>query len=383
MADLTNADFMSPYEVQKYLSGVIKGNTSPSQTWLQDKFGNRDVTEEPTFNVDREADQKNVMGQYVHPKADAGYIQLPDFGTQEMRFAYAKEGIQSDDFISLNQRQLGDAFGQIDVNSNDARNLAKKLSNALAAFANLKEAAARDILIYGTHTATSPKFAPVAWNFNRTVVTTDAGYLTGIVPQIDLTTLNGNGGVGKRAWGSTGGTVVPTPVKDLIKIVNTARRRGLPIDSILMSGNAYEAFEADIIANYTKAYDMTQLVEARIVAQILPKVEKYQTLNFRRSFPVGDGTYVDIYTYDAVYNDRITGVQTKYVPDGYVVSIPSPNNQLIRYGRILHRKARWGAMPIWVNTWTDSKTGEIEQELHTSYVMAPWDVNSVVSWKVM
>ena len=383
MADLTNADFMSPYEVQKYLSGVIKGNTSPSQTWLQDKFGNRDVTEEPTFNVDREADQKNVMGQYVHPKADAGYIQLPDFGTQEMRFAYAKEGIQSDDFISLNQRQLGDAFGQIDVNSNDARNLAKKLSNALAAFANLKEAAARDILIYGTHTATSPKFAPVAWNFNRTVVTTDAAYLTGIVPQIDLTTLNGNGGVGKRAWGSTGGTAVPTPVKDLIKIVNTARRRGLPIDSILMSGNAYEAFEADIIANYTKAYDMTQLVEARIVAQILPKVEKYQTLNFRRSFPVGDGTYVDIYTYDAVYNDRITGVQTKYVPDGYVVSIPSPNNQLIRYGRILHRKARWGAMPIWVNTWTDSKTGEIEQELHTSYVMAPWDVNSVVSWKVM
>ncbi len=383
MTDLTNSDFMSPYQVSKYLSGVIAGTKLEQQTFLQEQFGNRDTTEDPTVNLDREFDQKNIMGQYVHPKADADYMQLPDFGTQELRFAYAKEAIQSDDFVTLNQRQLGDAFGQIDINSNDARNLAKKLGLALAAFSNLKEKAARDILYYGTHTAEGPKFSKVTWDFGRTVCTTDAEYVAGICPSIDLTTLDGNGGAGKRAWGSTGGTAAPTPYVDIQKMVFTAARRGITISKFLISDDAFLALEADLKANYPDAADLTIAVQTRIDLQILPVIQKYQGLNFRRSLPLGNGQVVDLYTYKAYYNDRITSAQTAYAPEGYVVGIPDSNLQIIRYGRILHRKARWSAMPVWVNTWIDNKTGEIEQELHTSFVLAPLNINAIPSWKVM
>jgi len=383
MADLTNADFMSPYEVSKYLSGVIEGKKFNKGTFLSDQFADRDVTEAPTFNVDRENDAKNVMGQYVHPKADAGYIQLPDFGTEELRFAYAKEAINTDDFETLNQRQLGQPFGQIDVNANDAASLQKKLANALNAFDNLKEKAAADILFTGAHTASGPKAATVTWNFGRTVVTSDADYVTGMyVPEIDLTTHFGNGGSGKRAWDSTGGTKAPTPYLDVKRMVQTAMVRGKPLKMIVMSSNAYQLLEDDINAHYSKAADLTLAVSDRIEMQIIPMVETYRGLTYQRLLPFAGGSVVAIYTYTAAYNDRITGTETAYVPTGRIVGIPDARYQGMRYGRIKHRKARWAAMPIWVNTWMEEKTGEWEQELHTSFVMFPWDIDALVSWKV-
>lgn len=383
MADLTNADFMSPYEVSKYLSGVIEGKKFNKGTFLSDQFGDRDVTEDPTFNVDRENDQKNVMGQYVHPKADAGYIQLPDYGTEELRFAYAKEAINTDDFETLNQREIGQPFGQIDVNANDAARLQKKLTNALNAFDNLKEKAAADILFTGAHTAEGPKAAKVVWNFNRTVVTTDAAYVTGnYIPEIDLTTLVGNGGAGKRAWDSTGGTKAPTPYLDIKKMVQTGIARAKPIKMIVMDVNAYQLLEDDINAHYSKAADLTLAVRDRIELQIIPMVETYRGLTYQRLLPFAGGAVVAIYTYTAAYNDRITGAETTYVPTGRIVGIPDARYQGLRYGRIKHRKARWAAMPVWVNTWMEEKTGEWEQELHSSFVMFPWDIDAIVSWKV-
>lgn len=383
MADLTDADFMSPYEVSKYLSGVIEGKKFNKGTFLSDQFADRDVTENPTFNVDREADQKNVMGQYVHPKADAGYIQLPDYGTEELRFAYAKEAINTDDFETLNQREIGQPFGMIDVNANDAARLQKKLANAINAVDNLKEKAAADIAFLGGHTAEGPKASKVVWNFNRTVVTADADYVKGTyIPEIDLTTLVGNGGAGKRAWDSAGGTKAPTPYLDIKKMVQTGLARAKPIKMIVMDTNAYQLLEDDIIANYSKAADLTLAVRDRIELQIIPMVETYRGLTYQRLLPFAGGSVVAIYTYTAAYNDRITGVETPYVPTGRIVGIPDARYQGIRYGRIMHRKARWGAMPIWVNTWMNEKTGEFEQEIHSSFVMFPWDVDALVSWKV-
>lgn len=383
MADLTNADFMSPYDVAKYLSGVIPGNQDVRQNWLQSFFGNRSTTEDPTINLDREFDKTNVGGMYVHPRAKAEQITLPDFGTTELRFAYAKEALESDDFITLNQRQLGDQFGVINIQANDARRLREKAGLALGAFENLKEIAARDILFYGSHIARSKKFPAVTWNFGRTVVTTDAGYLSDYIPEIDLTTLTGNGGTGKRAWDSTGGTKAPTPYKDVVKIVKTANRRQ-GISAILMSDNVYEMLEADINTNYKDAADLTISVEQRIELRKLPDYTMYQGLMLRRILPIGNNTgmTVPIYTYIAYQKDRETGVNANIIPKNYVVAIPPARNQAVRYGRIMHRKANWNAMPIWINSKINGETGEIEQELHTSYVMFPFDINSVISWKV-
>lgn len=381
MSTLTNADFMSPYDVGKYLDGVIPGNKDIRQNWLQSHFGNRDTTELTSINLDREFDQGNIMGQYVHPKAKAGQIELPDFGTSELRFAYWKEALQSDDFITLNQRQMGDQFGQVDVLANDARRLDQKLGLALGTKENLMELAARDILIYGKHTATSTKHAPVVWDFNRTVITSDADYLKGYIPEVDLTTLNGNGGVGKRAWGATGGTTGPTPYKDLVKMVQTANRRQ-GVEVVWMSEDAADALEVDINSNYKDAATLTLAVEQRISMHVLPIYKKYQTLNYRRTVMIGQQS-IDIFTYGAVYKDRVDGTKKSFEVPGRVVCIPPSNNQIVRYGRIMHRKANWTAMPIWVNVTTDSETGEIEQTLQSNFVLAPLDIDSVVSWKVM
>jgi len=376
------AEFLSPYQLRKVLDGVIPANRIARPNFLQTFFSRVEYKLSETVNFDKEFQSNNTTAMYVAPTVDAPIVKLQGFGTQELRFAYVKEGLTSPDWEEINSRQLGQDFGNVDVMANWVENIRKKLTITEFNFENLFELNAANVLVYGTHTASSALHPTVAYDFNRTVVTTDAGYLKGIVPSIDLTTLNGNGGVGKRAWNSTGGTAAPTPYKDLIKACNTVRRRG-SISAVILSGNAWDLLEADITANYSKAADLTLSVDNRIAMHILPTVEKYQDLNFRRSLSLGDGTYVDVYTYSAVWHDRTTGTETSYIPDGYMLVLPQKEKGIKVYGRIMHPDAGYGALPRYINTWKDQKSGKQESEIHMNYLMGHTDINSVASWKVM
>jgi hypothetical protein len=375
------ADFLTPYQAAKTLEGVIPANRIKRPNWLQTAFANVSARNTETVNLDKEFQTKVSPAMYVAPNVDAPLIQLQGFGTTELRFAYVKEGLSSPDWEEINQRQLGQQFGQVDVWANWVENIRKKLAFTEMTFETLFEVNAANIIFTGTHTAQSELHPKVVYNFNRTVVTTDAGYLAGYVPEIDLTTLNGNGGVGKRAWGSTGGTVAPTPYKDFIKACSTVLRRG-NIRAALLSTDAYELLEADIYTNYKEASNLNLAVESRIVQKILPETENYQDLNFRRSIPIGQGRYIDVFTYDAIYHDRKTGAETKYVPDGYMIILPSTDQGIKVYGRIMHPDAQYEAMPRYINTWKDDKSGKFESEIHANYLMAPLDVNQFVAWKV-
>jgi hypothetical protein len=376
------AEFLNAYQIAKVLDGVIPANRIARPNFLQTFFGRVEYKYSETVNFDREFQSKNTTAMYVAPYADAPIIKLQGFGTQELRFAYVKEGLTSPDWEEINSRQLGDNFGNVDVMANWVNNIRKKLVTTEFNFENLFELNAAKVLLNGTYTASSALHPTVLYDFGRTVVTTDADYLKGIVPSIDLTTLNGNGGVGKRAWGSTGGTKVPTPYKDLIKACNTVRRRN-NISSVILSNDAWDALETDINTNYKDAATLTLSVENRIALHILPIVEKYQDLNFRRSLSLGDGTNVDIFTYSAIYHDRSTGVETAYIPDGYMMVLPSKESGIKVYGRILHPDAGYEPLPRYINTWKDQKTGKQESEIHMNYMMGHMDINSVVSWKVM
>jgi len=379
-------EFMNPYSTAKLLSGVIPANQTVRPNWLQTFFGQTRTSEEKTVNFDVEFATNNVMGMHVSPDVDVTPIMLPDYGHKELSFAYAKEGLNSPDYEEINTRRLGQPIGTVDVAANEVINIRAKLALAEQRFENLFELNASNIIFTGKHTASSEKHPKVVYDFGRIRPTdandADVKYLSGYAPELDLTTLNGNGGIGKRAWGSTGGTKAPTPVKDLITMVNTADRRG-GVKAVVMSGNAYDAFEADIIANYKDAATLTLSVQNRIDLKILPVVEKYKSLNFRRSYPVGQGRYVDIYTYDAIYHDRDTRAETKYVPDGYVACLPDSQLGVKVYGRIMHPKAKYAAMPRWINFWENAKTGKREWEVHTNFLMGHIDINSVVAWKVM
>ena len=369
-------EFLSPYGTRKVLEGVIPANQTVRTNWLQSFFSRRKNVEEKTINFDVEFSTKNVMGMNVSPDADVEPIQLGEFGHKELAFSYAKEGLASPDFSEIDQRGIGQPIGgKINVSANEVANIREKLAISEQRFENLKELNASNIVFTGGHVAESQSHPKVIYNFGRTKVTTEAEFLKGYVPEVDLTTID-VGGVGNRAWTANG-----TPVKDLITMVNTANRRA-GVRAVVMSEDAYVLFEADIVANYKDAATLTLSVQNRIELHVLPTVEKYQGLNFKRSMPVGNGSFVDIYVYNGVYHTRKGGIETKYVPDGYVACLPNPELGLIAYGRIMHPRARYKAMPRWINSWVHNKTGKREWEVHMNYLMGHTDIDSLVSWKV-
>lgn len=370
------SEFLSPYEMDKVLEGVIPANKTARPNWLQTAFGNVDTTDRSTVNFDQEFQTKNTPAMYVAPTVDAPLIKLGGFGTKELGFAYVKEGLSSPDYEEIDSRQLGQQFGEVDVWANWITNIRKKMAVTESNFENLFELNASNLIFTATHTAESAFHPTVLYDFNRTTVTDAATFAKGYVPEVNLTTLD-SGGVGNLAWDANG-----TPYKDVITACNTALRRG-SIRAVVMSSDAYELLEADINTNYKDAATLTLDVMNRISLKVLPEVEKYQDLNFRRSLPIGAGRTVDIFTYEAVYHNRLTGVETAYVPDGRFAVLPSTDNGIKRYGRIMHPGAQYAAMPRYINTWEDVKSGKQESEIHMNYLMGFVDVDTVVAWTVM
>ena len=389
--------FLSPYDLAPILSGVIKGLEPQRPNWLQTFFGQPQYSERTRVNLDQEFNVKNVMGQFVAPNADATPIRLPEFGTKELYFAYSKESIVSDDFDVLNTRQLGQDFGSVDPLANKAARLQKKMMLAEYRFENLFEKVSADILLYGGYQAAGENHPIVRYDFGRTVIktTTDLNNKK-LIPSVNLTStavtapwdstttiLPVISGLSGRNWTKANvDAATATPVKDLIRIYETANARAGSA-GILMSDDAYDIFSYDLQKNYLAASDTTIISILQVQQEILPRVQEYRGLTYRRAYPLGNGQIINIYTYNAVYHDRLTGIETAYIGSGWVLSIPPAVNGLKVYGRIMHPRANWQAMPRWLNYWMEEKTGQEEWEYHCSFLMATKDVDSCVAWKVI
>jgi len=377
------AEFLTPYQTSKILDSVIPADRLVRPNFLQSAFGTVKTTTSKTVNFDTEFGIKSVAAMFVDPEADAPLMRLQGFGTKEMGFAYLKEGLSGADFSELDARQLGQDFGATqNIMANYVANLQTKLAITEQRFENRFELTARDLIFHGGYTAESALHAKVLYDYGRTTVTTDAGYLAGFAPEINLATLNGNGGVGKRAWDATGGDAAPTPVVDFVKACKTALRKS-NIRMCIMSGDAYELFEQDLRTNYADTWDLNKSVSDRTIMRITPVVDKYQDVNYRMSYPLGNGTSVDIYTVDSVLNNRETGAEEAIVPNGYMAILPSADKGFKVYGRIMHLKAGYAAQPRFINTWEDNKSGKLESEVHSNFVMGIPEADAFVSWKVM
>ena len=406
------SEFLSPYAVGKVLSGVLEALPLSRPNWMQTFFGNGfQTSERQTINFDRQYGIKNVMGQFVAPEADATPIQLGNFDTTEFYFSYAKEGWTDDSFTQINQRQLGDQFGVVNPLANAARRLQDKMVEAEHRFENLFEQCAVNIALYGGYEAVSEKHPRVRYNFNRTVATAYTDFQNPLMPSVNLTTTavtapwdstitimpvvatggtgtwdsdanTGTYTAGMKAWTKalvTAGTA--TPVKDLVKMYATALKR-TNLEAFHMSDDAYIAFNFDVETNYFAAATTTVSSIVSIQRDIIPRAQQVQGLTFRRMWTFDNGANLPIYTYNAVYHDRTTGVQTPYIGSGWVIGLPVADNGIKIYGRIMHPDAQYSAMPRWVNSWKNSKTGKWEWEEHTSFMMGHTQINALVSWKV-
>jgi len=377
------AEFLTPYQTSKILEGVIPADMLVRPNFLQSAFGSVKTVNADTVNFDIEFGIKSVAAMYVSPDADAPLIKLQGFGTKEMRFAYLKEGLSGADYEEINSRQLGQQFGATqNIMANYVANLQQKLAITEQRFENRFELTARDLIFYGKYTAESALHPKVLYDYGRTVATTDAEYLKGFAPELNLATLNGNGGVGKRAWDATGGTAAPTPVVDFVKACKTCLRKS-NIRMAIMSSDAYDLFEQDIRTNYADTWDLNKSVSDRTVMRIMPVVDKYQDVNYRMSYPLGNGTSVDIYTLDSVLNNRTTGAEEAIVPNGYMAILPSTDRGYKVYGKIMHLKSGYTAQPRFINSWEDPKSGKLESEIHSNYLMGIPQADAFVSWHVM
>lgn len=412
---MSEIQFLNPYEMQKVLSGVIAALPTERPEFMQGFFPEVAPTEHTTVNFDKEFRTKNVMGTFASPESDMTPVQLPNFGTQELIFSYSKEGINSDSFADLNQRQLGDQFGMVDVIRNKALRLARKTAEVEQRFRNLFELCSSNVAIYGGYSAKSQQHPEVRYNFNRTVITSAAyikpslyntasitsGLQPGRVPSVNLTTTDvtapwdasqvilpviptdgGNYTAGEKSWTKANidaGTA--TPFMDLTVQVQTVQERTMA-DSVILSEDAYEMLNYDIEKNYKDAASTVVQALLTIQRDITPRTQNIQGVTYKRMITFGEGTALPVYIYRGMYTDRNDGSYKRYIPLGWSLVMPTSGSGIKIHGRILHPRANYAAMPRWMNYWMNDKTGLEEWEYHTNFIIGHTMIDAVCAWKV-
>lgn len=406
---MSNMQFADPYSAQKILSGVIRAlnDGQPKRpNWLQSFYPtNAALINDRTVNFDQQLSVRNVMGTFALPNADVNPVSLPTYGHKEHSFSYAKESVTDgdDDFETLNMREMGQQFGQPNIAANMAMRLNAKFAAVEQRFENLFELVASQILLYGGYGAKSEYYPLYVYDFERSVCNKYSDIKTDkdtLVSSVNLTTspvtapwdasrvilpVIASAGAaytaGEKAWTKANvdaGTA--TPYKDLLQMILTCNEWSRA-DMVHMSQDAYEVFNYDIEKNYKEAAVTTTLAMLQIERDILPRMQSVDDLHFQRSISLGGGINLPIYTYKAIYHNRNTGERTRYIGNGWVSVIPN-SGYVKAYGRIMHRKANYSAMPRWINSWMDEKTGVQQWEWHTNFVMANSAINSLVTWKV-
>jgi hypothetical protein len=407
--------FQTPFGPSKKIEGYVKGYFQKRPLAFKPFFGDINTTWTDTVNYDIQGNKRNLMGQFVQADIDVYRVQLPNFGTKELTFAYSKEAVGSPNYSEISQRMLAEQPSAVTLDSARlaravAANMQDQFTLAYERFENLYEYARTNILLYGTFDTTlatpNGEHKQVVWDMQRTKLvngtTNDANeraaneaYIrSDIVPEVNLTTLWANTSTavaGGLSWDSkdasnSNAAVTPSvavsPVKHLNRMLEVAAYRS-GTAAIFMADDAYSWLQYDINTNYKDAANtLYRVLDPTIDLEILPYIKEIEGLTLRRMWNAGGGMMIPIYTYNGKYNRRDTGAKEAYFPDGHVLLVPPADNGAVRFGKIQHIKAFWAAMQFWVNSWVGEKSGIESFEIHTNFVVYHKDINSVVCWKV-
>ena len=411
MADI---QFLNPYQVNKLLSWQVNANPLPRPNAMSQMIGSRQTTTAFTANFDREFALTNVMGQFVAPNVDATALSMPSFSTSELMFGYIKEGVNPPDITEIMGRQFGQAYGQEqNIRANYEANVAKRVQKARDAVENVFELISTQMMVYAAYTTdvagNGIRHPKITYTFNRTKLsnvsaTTQASrdanvksIYNEVVPEVDLTTLKANtvtdvgGGLSWDAKDNTSGTpttVTPTnavsPIQQVQRMIRNCKYRAGACAAVFMADNAWALYVKDMQSDRYKEL-RTQLTTAsiRLDPMLIQKLANIDGLTLV-GYAIDDMTQavVPVYTYNGFYHDRDTMAKTKYFPDGYVIAVPPASNQLALFGRIHNMKADYMPMELFINYWRDEKSGEYQYELEQQVLVAPKDVNAIISWKV-
>lgn len=347
----------------KEISGILS-EIVPFQHQLLNHFGNVMNFDTETIDFDKVDDDLRVS-IYVAPELSARSARLQGFSTKTFRAPYTKqkESVTPENF---RKRRAGEPINNFP--SPAARYQAALVEKAVAMrtrHSRLLEVAASKLILAGSYTAQSELHpTPITIDFERKA---ENGY--------NFATLNANGGVGKRVWGSTGGTATVSPVADLQEFLDNCQEH---IETIYMSDNAWAEFRKD--PAFQDAIDTTVRNMSTSVFEQMPVQGTIQGLKYRGTL-ASNGTA--IWTYNGKYKDPTTGTITKYIPDGYVIGLPSSSFGTIAYGAIQHGEAGYQSVDMFWNNWFEEEFGVPYIQMQSAPMLIHTKINSTFAHKVI
>lgn len=352
-------DIYSHKEISAVLSEVV-----PYQPQLITHFGNVINFDTETIDFDKIDDDLRVS-IYVDPKVSAKQMREQGFSTKTYRAPYTKQkaSVTSE---NLWKRSAGEPINNFASPSQKyLATLVAKADKMRTQHARLLEVAASELLLNGTYTASSDLYpTPVVIDFERKASNS-----------LNFATLNANGGTGKRVWGSTGGTATVSPVADLEEFLDNCQEH---VDTIYMSDNAWKQFQLD--PKFEKAVDTTVRNASQSIFEVMPKQGTIQGLKYRGML-ASNGTA--IWTYNGTYKHPVSGVITKYIPDGYVLGVPSSAFGTVAYGAIQHGEAGYQSVDMFWNMWMDEEFGVPYIQMQSAPMLIHTKINSTFGIKVI
>jgi len=343
--------------------GVLE-ETVPFKHELLQFFGNIMNFDSEKIDFDKISNDLRVA-IYVDPKLSARTIRERGFSTESYVAPYVKQkaGITPDNIYKRAAGEPINAFASPNQKYTSA--LIKKAVDMRTYMARLLELTAATMLLEGKYTAESELYPePVTIDFSRKAANTK-----------NFTTLNANGGVGKRVWGSTGGTATVSPVADLEEFLDNCQEH---IAVIYMSNDAWGQFQLD--PKFEKAMLTTVRNMSTSNFEMMPVQGTVQGLKIRGTL-ASNGT--EIRTYNGEYQHPTTGTITKYIPAGMVVGIPAASFGTIAYGAIQHGEAGYRSVDEFWNMWIEEEFGQPQLQMQSAPMLIHTKINSTFAIKVL
>lgn len=378
------ARFATPYELNE-IYGILVDRDIPLPTELQSNFGMMQPFETETINLDKIAPDLRI-GTFVAPDVQAKPVVARGYQTKVFYPGYWKSKATVD-FRNIRARRVGE---QISVPTSNAGKIASGLQASMdiikAERERLLEWIAAQILLYGSYVATSDRHPSVLVDLEPNIATDATTLNGGTANRANLTgtavtlptggtlpVITDNGGAGRRAWGSTGGTNTVSPIADLQQMLNAAWE---PISKIYMSDDAWLQVTKD--SSFATVISTLITTTSSFLVDLLPRQQSKEGLKLR-----GTIAGIPIWTYNATYQPTNSTSTTKYIPSGWVIMVPDSRYGIQAYGAVQHGAADFVASELFWNSWVEDEFGIPWVQAQSAPLFLHTKINSTVAWKVM
>lgn len=334
--------FFQHNEIAGVISNVVEFNP-----FLLQFFGREYVTDDQQINFDRVPMDRRIA-PIVSPLVPGKTVKMAGYKTSVFTPAYIKDKFTVEPNHVFTRRP-GEPMGQ--PLSNAERYAATVIDQGAQALTRLNrrlEQMASNLLIAGSYTVTGDT-ASYSVDFER--------------PAGNTLTLTG-----AEQWIAANSTISPIQTLE-----NALERAKYPIRTIVMGTYAWAWFRKD--AQFKDLIYSLYQTGGQSTMQFGPQQKNLQGVTYRGTLA---SINADIYTYADTYTDETTGTETYYLPQDYVLLLPSPEYGWRCYASIQDVAANYSGMPYFFKNWQEEDPGMPFLMLQSAPMLAHTRMDSTV-----